>query len=58
MAASVSAQCDVGTLDRVFVPASSFNSLGRDLAGQHWHDLERALGVPTTLLKNTTPFAF
>jgi hypothetical protein len=45
-------------LDRIFVPASSFTELGRDLAGQHWHDIEVSLGVPVTLLSRTTRFAF
>ena len=45
-------------LERLFVPASSFNHLGRDLAGNHWSDVERALGVPVTIVDKTTQFAF
>ncbi|MGR3626503.1 MAG: DUF512 domain-containing protein [Limimaricola sp.] len=58
MAASVRRQIPDLSLEHVFVPASSFNGLGRDLSGLHWHDLERSLGLPVTVLDHTTQFAF
>jgi hypothetical protein len=44
--------------DLVLLPGTGFNSEGRDIAGRHWGDLERALGVPVRLLDVTTQFLF
>lgn len=44
--------------DLVLLPGSGFNSEGRDIAGRHWGDLRRALGIPVQLLDLTTQFLF
>ncbi|MCU7729705.1 hypothetical protein ODJ79_38815 [Actinoplanes sp. KI2] len=44
--------------DLVLLPGTGFNQEGRDIAGRHWGDLERALRVPVRLLDVTTQFLF
>lgn len=44
--------------DLLLVPGTGFNRQGRDVAGRHWADLRRALGVPVKLLDVTTQFLF
>lgn len=43
---------------RLLLPASGLNEHGRDLAGTHWHQLERWTGVPVQLLTGTTQFVY
>ncbi|BCY09085.1 hypothetical protein L3i22_041730 [Actinoplanes sp. L3-i22] len=44
--------------DLILLPGTGFNQEGRDIAGRHWGDLERALRVPVRLLDVTTQFLF
>ncbi len=44
--------------DLLLVPGTGFNRQGRDVAGRHWADLRRTLGVPVRLLDVTTQFLF
>lgn len=49
---------EIDAVDQIFMPGTSFNEMGRDLSGRHWHDIEAELSVPVTLLDATTRFAF
>lgn len=44
--------------DLVLLPGTGFNRMGRDIAGRHWGDLERAFKIPVRLLDVTTQFLF
>jgi wyosine [tRNA(Phe)-imidazoG37] synthetase (radical SAM superfamily) len=44
--------------DLIFIPATGFNRLGRDIAGRHWRDLQEWYGIPLKLLSVTTRFAY
>lgn len=44
--------------DLILLPGTGFNQEGRDIAGRHWGDLERALRIPVRLLDVTTQFLF
>lgn len=44
--------------DVIFLPATGFNRLGRDITGRHWNDLTRWYDFDIELLVVTTRFAY